>query len=133
MYLRDIWPTQAEIAETNASAIGTEMFTDNYEDVFKGDERWAALPTPEGARFEWDAESTYIKLPPYFEGMTGGPGGVRGHCWGSGAAQAGGLDHDGPHLAGRVDQGCRAGRVSTDEPGCRRSSTRTARGAGTTR
>ena len=70
VFLKDIWPTQKEIADTNAAAVRKELYIDNYEDVFKGDERWAAVEVGEGSRFGWKDESTYIKLPPYFEGMT---------------------------------------------------------------
>ena len=73
MYLKDIWPTQAEIDEIVASAIGAEMFTDSYADVFAGDEQWQSLPTPEGETFEWDADSTYVRKPPYFDGMPADP------------------------------------------------------------
>ncbi len=69
VYLKDIWPSQQEIADTNAHAVKKELYLDNYEDVFKGDERWAAVEVGEGDRFGWNADSTYIKLPPYFEGM----------------------------------------------------------------
>ena len=69
VYLKDIWPTQQEIADTNAAAVKKELYLDNYEDVFKGDERWAAVDAGEGDRFGWSDESTYIKLPPYFAGM----------------------------------------------------------------
>ncbi|RYG16200.1 aconitate hydratase, partial [bacterium] len=70
VYLKDIWPSQKEIAETNAAAVRKELYVDNYEDVFKGDERWAAIGVGGGDRFEWNSDSTYIKLPPYFEGMS---------------------------------------------------------------
>jgi len=70
VYLKDIWPTQQEIAEVNALAVRKELYVDNYEDVFKGDERWGAISVGEGSRFEWNDDSTYIKLPPYFAGMT---------------------------------------------------------------
>ncbi|MFR9731618.1 aconitate hydratase [Saccharopolyspora sp. MS10] len=69
VFLREIWPTPREVQETIDSAITQEMFTKDYADVFKGDERWRALPTPEGETFDWDAESTYVRKPPYFEGM----------------------------------------------------------------
>ncbi|WOP18091.1 aconitate hydratase AcnA [Raineyella sp. LH-20] len=69
VYLRDIWPTQAEIDEVVASSISPEMFTKDYADVFKGDERWRALPTPEGKTFTWDQDSTYVRKAPYFDGM----------------------------------------------------------------
>jgi aconitate hydratase len=69
VYLRDIWPTAAEVEEVIGSAIASEMFTRDYADVFAGDERWQSLPTPTGDTFAWDAESTYVRKPPYFEGM----------------------------------------------------------------
>ena len=70
VYLRDIWPTQAEIAETNHKAVRKELYIDNYEDVFKGDERWAEISVTGGDNFEWHGDSTYIKNPPYFDGMS---------------------------------------------------------------
>jgi aconitate hydratase len=73
VYLKDVWPTEAEIDEIVASAIGAEMFTDSYADVFAGDEQWQSLPTPEGEIFEWDPDSTYVRKPPYFEGMPAEP------------------------------------------------------------
>ncbi|QGK69876.1 aconitate hydratase AcnA [Allosaccharopolyspora coralli] len=69
VFLRDIWPSPQEVQSTMDSAITQEMFTTDYADVFKGDERWRALPTPEGETFEWDQQSTYVRKPPYFEGM----------------------------------------------------------------
>ena len=73
VYLKDVWPTEAEIDEIVASAIGAEMFTDSYADVFAGDQQWQSLPTPEGEIFEWDPDSTYVRKPPYFEGMPAEP------------------------------------------------------------
>ncbi|MFY2861467.1 aconitate hydratase [Mycobacterium sp. THU-M104] len=73
VYLKDIWPSQKDVSDTIASAINSEMFTRNYADVFKGDERWRNLPTPSGKTFEWDPDSTYVRKPPYFEGMTADP------------------------------------------------------------
>jgi len=70
VYLSDIWPDAAEVQATIDSSIDTGMFTHEYSGVFDGDERWRSLPTPTGATFEWDAESTYVRKPPYFEGMT---------------------------------------------------------------
>ena len=69
VFLRDIWPSTAEVEEVVGSAIAREMFLADYADVFAGDERWQSLPTPEGQTFTWDAESTYVRKPPYFEGM----------------------------------------------------------------
>ncbi|MDX1872698.1 aconitate hydratase [Mycolicibacterium sp. 120266] len=73
VFLADIWPSAAEIEETIASSINRDMFTDSYADVFKGDERWRSLPTPEGNTFEWDEKSTYVRKAPYFEGMPAEP------------------------------------------------------------
>ena len=70
VYLADIWPDAAEVQSTIDSSIDTEMFTHEYAGVFDGDERWRSLPTPTGSTFEWDAESTYVRKPPYFDGMT---------------------------------------------------------------
>src|SRR3954454_13905904 len=69
VFLEDIWPSPAEVEETIAGAITAEMFTNDYADVFAGDERWQSLPTPEGNTFTWDPGSTYVRKPPYFEGM----------------------------------------------------------------
>ncbi|QMU72091.1 aconitate hydratase AcnA [Streptacidiphilus sp. P02-A3a] len=73
VYLADIWPTEQEIAEVVASSIDQDMFTKDYSDVFAGDQRWQSLPIPTGNTFEWDAESTYVRKPPYFEGMAHEP------------------------------------------------------------
>jgi len=70
VYLRDIWPEASEVQSTIDSSIDTAMFTHQYASVFEGDERWKSLPTPDGATFEWDPESTYVRKPPYFEGLT---------------------------------------------------------------
>ncbi|MUM17952.1 aconitate hydratase AcnA [Mycobacterium sp. CBMA271] len=69
VYLKDIWPSASEIEETIASSINREMFTNSYADVFKGDERWRGLPTPEGNTFAWSEDSTYVRKAPYFDGM----------------------------------------------------------------
>ena len=69
VYLADIWPEASEVQATIDSSIDTEMFTSQYASVFDGDERWRSLPTPVGDTFEWDAGSTYVRKPPYFEGM----------------------------------------------------------------
>ncbi|MGW1202917.1 aconitate hydratase AcnA [Streptomyces cyaneofuscatus] len=70
VYLTDIWPTEAEVNDVVANAIGEDMFNKSYQDVFAGDAQWQALPIPTGNTFEWDSESTYVRKPPYFEGMT---------------------------------------------------------------
>jgi aconitate hydratase len=76
VYLADIWPSEAEIDEIISTAIGAEMFTESYADVFAGDEQWQSLPTPEGETFEWDPDSTYVRKPPYFDGMPTEPASV---------------------------------------------------------
>jgi aconitate hydratase len=70
VFLKDIWPDAAEVQKTIDSSIDTAMFTHEYAGVFDGDERWKALSTPTGATFEWDDASTYVRKPPYFDGMT---------------------------------------------------------------
>jgi aconitate hydratase A / 2-methylisocitrate dehydratase len=73
VYLADIWPSPEEVQKVIESAISQEMFTKDYADVFGGDARWQSLPTPEGETFTWDPESTYVRKPPYFDGMTAQP------------------------------------------------------------
>ncbi|MFF1323147.1 MULTISPECIES: aconitate hydratase AcnA [Streptomyces] len=70
VFLKDIWPSEAEVNDVVANAIGEDMFSKSYSDVFAGDAQWQALSIPTGNTFEWDAESTYVRKPPYFEGMT---------------------------------------------------------------
>ncbi|MGY1409263.1 aconitate hydratase AcnA [Luteimonas sp. A611] len=70
VYLRDIWPSNREIGDFIARTVGPEMFRQNYADVFKGDKRWNSIDSPDGDLYEWDGDSTYIKNPPYFDGMT---------------------------------------------------------------
>ena len=69
VFLKDIWPSGEEIQKTIAESISPEQYAADYADVFKGDERWRGLPTPDGKTFEWDEKSTYVRKPPYFEGM----------------------------------------------------------------
>jgi aconitate hydratase len=70
VYLRDIWPTSKEITDTIAASVHGEMFRSTYADVFTGDEQWRSLPVPEGERFAWEPDSTYVRQPPYFENMS---------------------------------------------------------------
>jgi aconitate hydratase len=69
VYLKDIWPSPREIQDVIDSSVSSDMFTDGYADVFAGDERWKNLDTPDGDTFEWDEDSTYVRRPPYFDGM----------------------------------------------------------------
>ena len=73
VYLKDIWPTADEVAHTVEEAVQSDMFTSSYGEVFAGDERWNSLEVPEGDRFAWDEDSTYVRLPPYFEGLSPEP------------------------------------------------------------
>jgi aconitate hydratase len=76
VYLQDIWPSPHEIQETIDRAVQAEMFSRTYADVFTGDDRWRSLPVPEGDLFAWDPDSTYVRRPPYFDGMPREPGAV---------------------------------------------------------
>jgi aconitate hydratase len=73
VYLRDIWPSQGEVADTVATFLGQDDFTKTYADVFAGDARWQGLSAPEGKLFAWDTSSTYVQEPPYFKGITKQP------------------------------------------------------------
>jgi aconitate hydratase len=73
VYLHDIWPSAQEIARTIEQAVQSDMFRSSYEEVFDGDERWQTLDVPTGERFAWEPDSTYVRLPPYFEGMAQQP------------------------------------------------------------
>ncbi|HEX9230875.1 MAG TPA: aconitate hydratase, partial [Jatrophihabitantaceae bacterium] len=69
VYLHDIWPSAADVQQVVDEAIASEMFVRDYADVFAGDDAWRNLPTPQGKTFDWDADSTYVRKPPYFDGM----------------------------------------------------------------
>jgi aconitate hydratase len=76
VFLHDVWPTSAEVQETVAGSIADEMFRSTYADVFTGDDQWSSLPVPEGELFAWEPDSTYVRRPPYFDGMSREPGTV---------------------------------------------------------
>jgi aconitate hydratase len=76
VFLADIWPSPDEVAATIAEAVGRDMFEKAYADVFHGDDRWRELPVPQGELFQWDDASTYVRLPPYFDGMAPAEGTV---------------------------------------------------------
>ncbi len=73
VFLKDIWPTPDEVTETVRAAMGSDLYTREYARIFDGDEHWQQLPSPEGALFDWDADSTYVREPPYFVGMPAEP------------------------------------------------------------
>jgi aconitate hydratase len=76
VYMKDIWPTQAEVQDAVIKNIDSDMFKSNYNSVFDGDANWKGIDSPEGNIYTWDADSTYVKNPPYFEGMTKAPSDV---------------------------------------------------------
>jgi aconitate hydratase A / 2-methylisocitrate dehydratase len=115
VYLRDIWPSEAEVSEVVGTAIAAEMFSLDYADVFEGDERWRGLPVPSGGIFDWDAESTYVRRPPYFEGMPAQPAPVTDIHGARVLAMLGDsvtTDHISP--AGAIKTDSPAGRYLTD-------------------
>jgi aconitate hydratase len=73
VYLRDIWPSPSEIEQTVRAAVKTHMYSKEYGEVFRGDDRWRSLPIPEGNLYDWNAQSTYIARPPFFDGMPKSP------------------------------------------------------------
>jgi aconitate hydratase len=77
VYLKDIWPTAEEVQQTIDESINSDMFKTQYAGVFEGDDRWKSLSTPKGAVFEWDPKSTYVRKPPYFDGMKKTPEAVK--------------------------------------------------------
>jgi aconitate hydratase len=115
VFLHDIWPSPEDVKRTIADAVREEMFRRTYADVFTGDERWASLDTPEGDLFAWEPNSTYVRLPPYFEGMSREPGrvddiaGARCLVW---AGDSVTTDHISP--AGAIRPDSPAGRYLVD-------------------
>jgi aconitate hydratase len=73
VFLKDIWPSRREVVETVEKALKSDMFRKTYAEVFEGGEQWKRMPVPQGVLYEWDAESTYVKLPPFFEDLTREP------------------------------------------------------------
>jgi aconitate hydratase len=115
VYLADIWPSPAEVQAVIDDAVSAEMFTRGYADVFAGDERWQSLPTPTGEIFTWDGGSTYVRKPPYFEGMAHSPAPVADISGARVLAKLGDsvtTDHISP--AGSIKPDSPAGRYLTD-------------------
>ena len=79
VFLADLWPSSDEIKDVIHDSIDPELFRETYASVFEGDDRWRALPIPEGDRYEWDPASTYVARPPYFDGLTMEPDAAGGH------------------------------------------------------
>ncbi|MEM9407356.1 MAG: aconitate hydratase, partial [Acidobacteriota bacterium] len=115
VFLRDIWPSRDEIDETVGSALKSEMFEEQYSDVFEGSEEWRSLPVPEGKTFTWSDESTYVRLPPFFVDMPAEPAAVEDIAEARVLALLGDsvtTDHISP--AGAIKADSPAGRYLTD-------------------
>ena len=112
VFLGDIWPSQQEVRDTVAGALEPEMFTKRYAVVTTGDDNWQSLPLPgESSLYEWADESTYVRLPPFFEGNGPRRPGPEGHPRSSSARSDGSIGHHRPHLPRRSDSEGRAGRL----------------------
>ena len=115
VYLKDIWPTAEEVQKTIDESINSDMFKTQYASVFEGDSRWKSLPTPKGAVFEWDPKSTYVRKPPYFDGMKKTPDAVKDISGARVLAKLGDsvtTDHISP--AGSIKADSPAGKYLTD-------------------
>ena len=115
VYLKDIWPTAEEVQKTIDESINSDMFKTQYAGVFEGDSRWKSLPTPKGAVFEWDPKSTYVRKPPYFDGMKKTPDAVTDITGARVLAKLGDsvtTDHISP--AGSIKADSPAGKYLTD-------------------
>ena len=104
VYLADLWPTPTEVQETIESAIGRDMFLATYANVYEGEDAWRELPVPTGELFEWEDSSTYVRRPPYFDGMAPAAGNDHRHRRRALPRLDRRLGHDRSHLAGRLDQ-----------------------------
>lgn len=115
VFLKDIWPSAEEVQKTIDESINSNMFKTQYAGVFEGDDRWKSLPTPKGAVFEWDPKSTYVRKPPYFEGMKKSPDAVKDIKGARVLAKLGDsvtTDHISP--AGSIKQDSPAGKYLTE-------------------
>ena len=136
VYLRDIWPSQQEINDAIESAIESDMFRKSYGEVFEGDENWNSLEVPEGNRYAWDPDSTYVRRPLVLRRHARrGARGLRADPGRAGARRARRQRDHRPHLARRRDQeGLAGGQVpASSTASSTRTSTPTAPGAATTR
>ncbi len=100
VYLRDIWPSPAEVAAVIESSVESKMFTSSYDSVYDGDQRWQGLPVPTGDAYAWDNTSTYVRKPPYFDGITMTPPPLPRRTRRPRARSARRQRHHRPHLAG---------------------------------
>ena len=102
--LRDLWPSPEEVRAAIAASVSAEQFEREYGRIFDGDDRWRALPTPEGPVYAWDPNSTYVREPPFFADLAPAPVEPYGHRRRAVPRQGGRLHHDRSHLAGGLDQ-----------------------------
>ena len=114
VYLKDIWPTNEEVAAVVDGTVSREMFLKDYASVFEGDRRWKGLDVPEGELFAWDENSTYVRKQTFFDGMKATPD--QGHPRRPRARTARRLRDHRPHLPGRRVQGLQPGRQIPDRP-----------------
>jgi aconitate hydratase len=114
VYLKDIWPSNHEIAETIQASLTPEMFRQRYSNVFAGPPEWQSIETATGQTYKWTEGSTYVKLPPLFEDMMARAGAGLRRSRRPSARHPGRLDHDRPHLPGRFDQEEQPGRRISD-------------------
>ena len=117
VFLKDIWPDEAEVAHTVEEAVQSDMFRKSYGQVFDGDERWNSLEVPTGDRFAWDERSTYVRRPPFFDDLPTEPEPLTGHHRRARARPPRRQRHHRPHLPRGVDQARRSRRpISQREP-----------------
>ena len=136
VYLKDIWPTNEEIAALQRKVVTSKMFATRYGDVFKGDKNWQGIKVAGGQTYAWDMGSTYVQNPPYFEGMTMTPDAGHRHRRGPrpGASSATRSPPTTSRPAGSIKATSPGRRLPARAPGAdRRTSTPTARAAATTR
>ena len=116
VYLKDIWPTNEEVAAVVDGTVSREMFLKDYASVFEGDRRWKGLDVPEGELFAWDENSTYVRKQTFFDGMKATPDPVKDIHGARVLALLGDFRDHRPHLPGRRVQGLQPGRQIPDRP-----------------
>ena len=113
VYLRDLWPSSGEVRAAIEASVSPELFEREYATIWDGDERWQALPAPEGALFAWDPDSTYVREPSFFQDLQPEPRAARRRRRRALPRRARRLGHDRPHLARRRDPARHARRAAT--------------------
>ena len=114
VFLRDIWPSQEEVAAAVTGSVHAAMFKSEYGQVFDGDERWKSLAVPEGNLFRWEKDSMYVKAPPFFDGVTAKVGEFSDISRSARAGGTGRQRDDGSHFAGGLDRGRQSGGQVSD-------------------